>query len=204
MKGAARSEPDARGHLVDQGSALWCAQLTRDLRCLFCRPRRRFPVRPRLRLDNQRVLPRGLIPVGGARTEQSMPTGMRSAVAGVLITCHDAGSSQASSALGGSRAGARVAGPAGRPSVMSRLLARVASATTAMTLRRSPHGQRRTFSANTRRNRSAHGSRRARHDGLRGTGGAVSLWSEAGTSGRSFARALLGRTQNPSSAPGGD
>jgi hypothetical protein len=59
----------------------------------------------------------------------------------VWIAWGYAGSAQASSGWGGSRAGAKVAGSAGSPSVVSRLRVRVASATKATTLRRPPHGQ---------------------------------------------------------------
>jgi tetratricopeptide (TPR) repeat protein len=74
--------------------------------------------------------------LGDARTDQPMPTRERSVVARVWIACGYAGSAQASSAWGGSRASAKVAGSAGSPSVTSRLRARAASATTATTLRR--------------------------------------------------------------------
>ena len=52
-----------------------------------------------------------------------------------------AGSSQASSAWGGSRAGTKVAGSGASPSAVSTLRVRWMSTTNAVTVRRPPHGQ---------------------------------------------------------------
>ena len=113
---------------------------------------------------------------------------------------YDASSNQ-SSVCGGARAGAKVAGSAGRPSAASTARAIAGTMTMATTERRPPHGQRRTSSANTRRKSSAHGRRRVRCppagvvaaqlDAVASSDGA------AGTSARSFARSLLAGPNTP-------
>ncbi len=66
-----------------------------------------------------------------------------------------------SSPCGGSCAGANVVGVHGSPSAARTARARVESTTTAITLRRPPHGHDGTSVANTRRNSSAHRTRPA-------------------------------------------
>jgi len=75
-------------------------------------------------------------------------------------------SSNQSSPCGGSRAGATVVGVHGSPSAASTARAKAESTTTAITLRRPPHGHDSTSVANTRRNSSAHGTRPARVEPL--------------------------------------
>ena len=116
-------------------------------------------------------------------------------------------SSHANSAWGGERAGANVTGSLGTPSALTSMFASAGSVTTAMTLRRPPQGHCSTSSANTRRNRSAHGSRRERDDGavelvvdaseppLQAAFGAASM--SVGTRARSFARCLLAGPNTP-------
>jgi hypothetical protein len=81
---------------------------------------------------------------------------------------------------------------------MSWLRATLGSVTTAMTLRRPPHAHCNTSSANTRRRRSAHGSRPARTRGASVVehDGAIAS-SHAGTSARSFARSLAAGPKIP-------
>jgi hypothetical protein len=104
---------------------------------------------------------------------------------------HEASSNQ-SSPCGGSRAGANVVGVHGSPSAASTARTRAESTTTAITLRRPPHGHDSTSVANTRRNSSARGTRPARVEPLTVRSGSrrrVAGERLSGRAGRSFVQA---------------
>lgn len=116
-----------------------------------------------------------------ARTDHPVPAG-----AGVGTGSHwidgrafrgYAGSSQANSAWGGSRAGAKVAGSAASPGAVSTLRARWVSTTNAVTGRRPRNGQARTASAHIPRNSSAYGTRPARVGSRSACAVRGSVWS---------------------------
>ncbi len=75
------------------------------------------------------------------RVDESMPIGVRSV--GAAHRARLRGVIPGELGLGWARAGANVAGSAGRPRLVSRLRLRVALATKATTVRRPPHGDRR-------------------------------------------------------------
>ena len=93
---------------------------------------------------------------------------------------------------------ARTPGSCARPSALSNVCVIPKSVTTAITLRRPPHGHCSTSSANTRRRRSAHGSRLDRGEpDAAVVQRAGSASSRGGTSARSLPRCLLAGPKIP-------